>query len=64
MHSVLFYERMDNMNEIEMFLEIDGRKIPLNDFVEKILCGMIKGSIETLRGVGDDWKNVNIKINR
>lgn len=55
---------MDKMDKIEMVLEIDGKKIPLNDFVEKILCGMIKGSIETLRGVGDNWKSVNIIINR
>jgi hypothetical protein len=52
------------MEEIEMVLEIDGKKIPMNDFVEKILCGMVKGSIETLRGVGDDWKNVNIRMSR
>lgn len=52
------------MDDIEIVLEIDGRKIPMNDFVKKILCGMVKGSIETLRGVGEDWKNVNIRMNR
>ena len=52
------------MDEIDIVLEIDGKKIPMNDFVKKIICGMIKGSIETLRGVGDDWKTANIRLNR
>lgn len=50
------------MNDI--ILEIDGKKIPMNDFVKKILFGMIKGSIETLHGVGDDWKTVTINLKR
>jgi len=54
----------NNMEDIEMILEIDGTKIPMNDFVKKILCGMVKGSIETLRGVEDDWKSVNIRMSR
>lgn len=52
------------MEDIEMVLEIDGTKIPINGFVEKILCGMVKGSIETLRGVEDNWKKVNIRMSR
>lgn len=52
------------MEEIEMVLEIDGKKIPMNDFVKKILCAMVKGSIETLHGVRDDWKNVTIRMSR
>jgi len=52
------------MEEIDIVLEIDGKKIPMNDFVKNILSGMIKGSIETLHGVGDDWRSANIKLNR
>ncbi len=50
--------------DIDIVLEIDGKQIPMNDFVKKILCGMIKGSIEILHGVGHDWKTVNIRLNR
>ena len=46
------------------FISVDGKKIPMNDFVKNILCGMIKGSIGTLHGVGDDWKTANIRLNR
>ncbi len=52
------------MENIDIALEIDGNDVPMNDFVKKILCGMITGSIETLRGVRDDWKTVNIKISK
>ncbi len=52
------------MEDIDIVLEIDGKKIPMNDFVKKILFGMVKGSIESLRGVEDMWKTVNIRINR
>jgi len=53
---------LDNMEDIDIILEIDGQKIPMNGFVKKILCGMVKGSIETLHGVKEDWKNINIRM--
>ncbi len=49
---------------MDVVLEVDGEKIPMNDFVRKILCGMIAGSIEALRGVGNDWKTVDISLKR
>jgi hypothetical protein len=52
------------MEKIDIVLEIDGKNIPMNDFVKNVLCGMIRGSIETLHGVGDDWKTTNIRLNR
>lgn len=52
------------MDDVEIVLEIDGKKIPMNDFVRKILCGMITGSVETLRGVGNNWKTINISLRR
>ena len=48
----------------DITLEIDGEEIPMNDFVKDILCGMLTGSLGTLRGVGDDWKTINISLKR
>lgn len=48
----------------DIVLEIDGKKIPMNDFVMKILFGTVKGSIETLRGVQEDWKIASITLRR
>ena len=52
------------MEDADIVLEVDGKDVPMNGFVKKILFGMVKGSIETLHGVGSDWKNVNINLNR
>lgn len=52
------------MDNEDIVLEIDGKKIPMNDFVRRILCGMITGSIGTLHGVGNDWKTIDINLRR
>jgi hypothetical protein len=43
-------------------LLIDGREIPLNEFVEKILNGTIVGAVTSLRGIKEDWKKIEIEI--
>ncbi len=52
------------MEDADIVLEVDGKNIPMNDFVKKILFGMVKGSIEALHGIGSDWKTVNINLKR
>ena len=43
-------------------LVVDGKEIPLNEFVEKILNGMIVGAVASLRGIKEDWKKIKIEI--
>lgn len=45
-------------------LKIDGKEIPLNEFVEKILNGTITGAITSLRGIKDDWTKIEIEIEK
>jgi len=45
-------------------LLIDGREIPLNEFVEKILSGTIVGAVTSLRGIKEDWKKIEVEISR
>jgi hypothetical protein len=45
-------------------LIVDGKEIPLNEFVENILAGTITGAVTTLHGVGEDWKKIEIKVER
>ena len=52
------------MDDVDIVLEVDGRRIPMNDFVRKILCGMVSGSVGALRGVGDDWRTIEIRLKR
>ncbi|MCW4030787.1 MAG: hypothetical protein NWE80_00295 [Candidatus Bathyarchaeota archaeon] len=43
-------------------LLVDGKTIPLNEFVEKILSGSIVGAVTSLRGINEDWKKIEIEI--
>lgn len=52
------------MGNAEIVLEIDGKEIPMNEFVRKILYGMITGSLGALHGFRDDWKSINIALRR
>ena len=45
-----------------MKLNIDGKEIAINDFVEKILTGTIIGAVSSLHGVKEDWKKIKIEI--
>jgi hypothetical protein len=45
-------------------LKVDGKEIPLNEFVERILNGMIVGAIASLRGIREDWKNIEIELTK
>jgi hypothetical protein len=42
-------------------LMVDGKKIPMNKFVQKIVGSGIKGMVDTLDGVGP-WKKLQITI--
>ncbi len=47
-----------------MKLLVDGKEIPLNEFVEKILSGTVVGAVTSLRGIKEDWKKIEIFISR
>jgi hypothetical protein len=47
-----------------MKLKVDGKDIPLNEFVEKILNGMVIGAVSSLRGIREDWAKIEIEITR
>jgi len=49
---------------MDMKILIDGKEIPLNEFVENILSGTVVGAVTSLRGVKEDWKKIEIEISR
>ncbi len=49
---------------MNMKLVVDGKGIPLNEFVEKILNGTIVGAVTSLKGIERDWKKIEITISR
>ena len=49
---------------MSLTLKVDGKEIPLNEFVEKILGGTITGALTSLRGIKEDWKKIEIEIQK
>ncbi|MCW3996808.1 MAG: hypothetical protein NWE98_11760 [Candidatus Bathyarchaeota archaeon] len=49
---------------MDLKLKVDGKEIPLNEFVEKILNGTITGAITSLRGIKEDWSKIEIEITK
>jgi hypothetical protein len=47
-----------------MKLRVDGKEIPLNEFVEKIVSGTLTGAVTSLRGIKEDWKKIEIEIEK
>ncbi len=47
-----------------MKLKIDGKEIPLNEFVEKMMQGIIVGGATSLRGIKEDWKKIEIEVTK
>jgi hypothetical protein len=43
-------------------LRVDGKEIPLNEFVEKIISGSVIGAVTSLKGVKNNWKRIEIEI--
>lgn len=52
------------MRSLGLKLKVDGKEIPLNEFVEKIMAGTITGAVTSLRGIKDDWKKIEIEIEK
>jgi hypothetical protein len=49
---------------LDIKLLVDGKEIPLNEFVGKILSGTIVGNVTSLRGIKEDWKKIEVEISR
>ena len=47
-----------------MKLRVDGKEIPLNEFVEKYMEGTIVGGISNLKGIREDWKKLELEVTR
>ena len=45
-------------------LFVDGKEIPLNEFVGRLLDGTVVGAVTSLKGVREDWKKIEVEIAR
>ena len=49
---------------METKLLIDGKEIPLNEFVSKMIGGTVVGAVTSLRGIKEDWERIEIEITK
>jgi len=49
---------------MELALRVDGKKIPLNEFVENMLSGSVVGAVTALKGIKSDWEKIEIEISK
>jgi len=45
-------------------LLVDGEAVELNEFVERILGGIVVGAVASLRGFKKDWAKIEIKVKK
>ena len=49
---------------MSMKIRVDGKEIPLNEFVEKVIGGSVVGAVTSLRGIKEDWEKIEIEISK
>ncbi|HJW97786.1 MAG TPA: hypothetical protein VJ529_01565 [Candidatus Bathyarchaeia archaeon] len=45
-------------------LLVDGKEIPLNEFVNNMLGGTVVGAVTSLRGIKNDWREIEIRVTK
>lgn len=45
-------------------LKVDGKEIPLNDFVSKYMQGTLVGGVTSLKGIKEDWTKIEVEITK
>jgi hypothetical protein len=45
-------------------LVVDGQEVNLNEFVERILSGMVVGAVTSLRGIKKDWTKIEVEVTK
>jgi len=49
---------------MDVSLKVDGRAIDLNAFTQEIIGNVTVAMAKSLRGVGQDWKGIEIRIEK
>ncbi len=47
-----------------MKLKVDGKEIPLNEFVAKFIQGTVVGGVSSLKGIKEDWQKIEIEVTK
>jgi len=50
--------------KLTVILRVDGKDIPINEFVQKIISGTIVGAVSSLHNINEDWQNIEVTIKK
>lgn len=57
-------ERAQNEAEMLVELKVDDKTIPLSAFPQDFIGNVAVAMAQSLRGVGEDWKEIRIRVVR
>jgi len=43
-------------------IEVNGEKVPLNDFMEEMLKNLVLAYLKAAKGIPEDIKSINVEI--
>jgi hypothetical protein len=49
---------------MKVMLKVDGKAIDMNAFTQEIIGNVTAALAESLRGVGGDWKGIEISLEK
>jgi len=50
--------------KLNVILQVDGKDIVINEFVQKILSGTIVGAVSSLHDIKEEWQNIEVTIKK
>jgi hypothetical protein len=56
--------RVGEVNWLAIKLKVDGKEIPLNDFVGRFVQGVIVGGVSSLKGIKEDWQKIEVEVTK
>ena len=45
-------------------LKVNGKDVPLNEFVERFIEGVVVGGVSSWKGIRDNWEKIEIEISK
>jgi hypothetical protein len=57
-------ESLRNAIEMTVELKVDGKEIPLSEFPQEIIGNTAAAMAQSLRGVDENWKVIEIRISQ
>ena len=63
-HPGMFLKLLRSNKSMKVELLVDGRRIPMNNFVQSIFKNVILAMISTLKGVDENWEKIELRIIR